>query len=195
MNKSFQEMLKEGNTTQTCSILNVAFPMNIMCLFKCFTEFESYYHNTETKLGDMDDTGRSNGDNERLSDSVHGIIRKMDEKLQSVTEKVGRERNLRKMLEEKLDQLKRDLQAAENKALHKAENNGDIDWEKKSGKEKGCESGGMVEERVMVLERRMEELEREAVSLKVSSEARDSHKSVHMIYTNKYIPMSNVCDT
>ena len=158
-------------------------------LIKFFTEFKSFCNNTEIKLGDMDGTGRSHGDNEGLINSVRDIIEKMDKKLQSVTEEVGRERNLRKVLEEKLDQLKRDLQAAENiakDALQKAENNRDIDWGKrKSGKEGGCEGRGRIEERVVMLERRIEELEREAATLRVSSKTRSNHTNIKQIYSHK----------
>ena len=44
----------------------------------------------------MDGRGRSHGDDEGLADSVRDIIRKMDEKLQSVREEAEKERNLRK---------------------------------------------------------------------------------------------------
>ena len=150
----------------------------------------------------MEGTGRSHGDSEVLADSVRDIVRKMDEKLQSVREEAEKERNLRKEMEEKLEQMKRDLQVAERKAkdaLQKAEkNNRDIDDVRrtaesktgytgfgggrgKGGKGGGWEGGGSVEERVMMLEQRTEQQERETSTLKVSGETRDTHTNVHPI--------------
>ena len=117
----------------------------------------------------------------------------MNEQLQSLREEAERERKMRKEMEEKMDQMRRDLQAAERRAkeaLQKSERNDrEIETVRKTameakagvggggagvkvgvtaGKGGGWDVGrGNVEERVMMLEQRTEQQERETSSIKV----------------------------
>ena len=158
-----------------------------------FTEFKTFSDSTETRLGELDGARPSHGD-EGINESTKELIKNVNEQLQSLREEAEREGKMRKEMEEKMDQMRRDLQAAERRAkeaLQKSERNdreietvrktaaeakagisggggGSVKVGVTAGKGGGWDVGrGNVEERVMMLEQRTEQQERETSSIKV----------------------------
>ena len=167
-----------------------SFIMVAQVWFSLFTEFKTFTDSTEARLVEAEGTHRSRG-NEGMDDSMREMIKKMEEKIDSVSKEAERERTLRKEMEEKMDQLRKDLQAAEyraREAMQRAEqNNREIETVKRTAERSGhtgaggagvqgragkgggwdVGGGGNMEERVMMLEQRTEQQERETSTLKV----------------------------
>ena len=156
-------------------------------------EFRAFKYSSEARFTELEETQQQTRGNVGVSDSTQEVIRRMEEKMQSVSLEIEREKSLRGEMEEKMEQLRRELQAAEQKAREaqqKAEQNSlDIVSVRQTatkgsgftghggagvgkgrmGKGGGWEGPGNLEERVMMLERRTEQQERETSTLKVSS--------------------------
>ena len=119
---------------------------------------------------------------------MQDTVRSMEEKLKRMSEEVEREKRRHREMEDQMEQLRRQLETAERRAkdaLEKTERNGrEIESVRqsaktgvggavvksgRSGKGGGWDVGGMnVEERLMMLEQRTEQQERETSTLKVS---------------------------